>query len=128
MGENTSNTRRVTDMPMYREYSTTRQKCTSWNSTYSSCSSWINTSDIIPTWEELKSRNCTFTTGSGWGTVTRNGTCYDYTGIHVLDTNNSGFQYSDNSTKNSTQSKYVTPSSLTSQAEELKQCSGQGVY
>lgn len=124
MGENTSNTRRVTSMPIYRQYGTTRQKCTSWNSTYSSCSSWTGMSESIPDWDELNSQACEFYSGSKW----RDGTCYDYTGIHVLDTNNSGFRYSDNSTKNSTRSQYVTPSSLTSQPEELKQCSGQGVY
>lgn len=130
MGKNTSNTQRVSDMPIYREYvsgsTTTRQKCTSWTINYSSCSSngWSNTSDTIPEWNEISSSDCTFTANN----YSRNGKCYKYTGIYALDTANSGFQYSHADTKNTTNSLYITPSSLTSQTEELKQCSGQGVY
>ena len=40
----------------------------------------------------------------------------------------SGFSYSSDTTKNADKTKYVTPTSITNQTQDSKQCSGQGVY
>lgn len=133
MGTNTNTTRSVENMPFYRQYtsgtSTTKQKCTKWNSSFTSCDTWSSTTDTIPTdWEELTSGVCTFVTGSGGGQTTRNGTCYDYTGTYLAATvSNSGFNYSDSSTKNNAKTAYSKPSSLIQEEGERK-CSGQGIY
>lgn len=129
MGTNTNTTRSVANMPFYRQYtsgtSTTKQKCTKWNSSFTSCDTWSSTTDTIPTdWEELTSGACTFRHDS----KDRSGTCYEYTGTYVAETvSNSGFQYSTSLAKNNALTAYIQPSSLQQNADE-KKCSGQGIY
>src|SRR5690606_39100457 len=124
--------RSVDDMPYYRQYNytsrgqtyTQMQKCTAWNSSYGSCNSWSNTNDTAPTGESIKSNSCNFTINN---VSTSNRICYYYSGIIEVTNQNSGFQYSANTTKNTEQTLYISPGSL-AQDEEIKACSGQGVY
>lgn len=130
MGTTTASRQRtVSDMPYFRYYEykwggswySRVQKCSSWNSSYSSCSNWTNTDDSIPTGDTITSDTCTISYDY------RNQKCYVYSGIIDVLNNNSGFSYSNNNTKNSNQTLYEMPLSL-SQTEEIKKCSGQGVY
>lgn len=130
MGTTTASRQRtVSDMPYFRyyEYKSSRnwysrtQKCSSWNSSYSSCSNWADTNESIPTGDTITSYSCSI--GSGY----RNQTCYDYTGIIDILNNNSGFSYSLDPTKNTAKTLYAQPSSL-NQTDDIKKCSGQGVY
>ena len=133
MGTTTATRERsVDDMPYYRQYNytsrgqtyTQMQKCTAWNSSYGSCNSWSNTNDTAPTGESIKSNSCNFTINN---VSTSNRICYYYSGIIEVTNQNSGFQYSANTTKNTEQTLYISPGSL-AQDEEIKACSGQGVY
>lgn len=124
--------RNVDDMPYYRQYNytsrgqtyTQMQKCIAWNSSYGSCNSWSNTTDVAPEGESITSSGCTFTINN---VSTSNRICYYYSGIIEVANQNSGFQYSATSTKNTEKTLYVSPSSL-NQDENIKACSGQGVY
>lgn len=125
--------RSVDDMPYYRQYNyvknkqtfTQVQKCASWNVNYSACSSWSNTTDTIPLGESIKSSSCSFTISGTTNISDR--ICYNYSGVIEVTNQNSGFQYSSNTTKNTAQNLYQSPNSLT-QTEDVKACSGQGVY
>lgn len=126
MGTTTAaHTRNVTDMPYYFERdnsSRTKYQCTSWNSNYSSCSSWSE-ADTLPSGDNISTRKCTVRISSN----NRSGTCYDYSGVVEVANNNTGFGYSSSTTKNTAQTLYQSPSSLT-QNDDIKMCSGQGVY
>lgn len=138
--------RTVEEMPYYRSYKydydynegtylrpkwvkrteTVVQKCTGWNSSYSDCGSgkWQNTQEPIPTGENINARNCDFSVSN----ITEyEEKCYDYTGVIEIANSNSGFTYSDDNTKNTAKTLYESPSVLT-QTEEIKACSGQGIY
>lgn len=129
--------RTVEEMPYYRSYKydyrsgwqtyteTVVQKCTGWNDSYSNCSGgWQNTSEPIPTGENIKAINCNF--DISWRDEYEE-KCYDYTGVIEIANNNSGFNYSDDNTKNTAKTLYESPSVLT-QTDEIKACSGQGIY
>ncbi|WP_434534020.1 pilus assembly protein [Acinetobacter guillouiae] len=120
--------RTVENMPYYRSFTYNRtnyvQKCSSWNSEYTSCSNngWSYTTETIPMGDNITVQtNCSFS-----GSYS-NKTCYYYSGIVAVSNNNSGFSYSEISTKNSAQTLYSSPTSL-SQDDGIKKCSGQGVY
>ena len=130
MGTTTASRQRtVSDMPYFRYYEyrsngnwySRTEKCSSWNSSYSSCSNWANTNESIPTGDTIKPYSCSISSNY------RNQTCYDYSGIIDILNNNSGFSYSLDPTKNTTKTLYVQPSSL-NQTDDIKKCSGQGVY
>jgi len=134
MGTTTASRQRtVSDMPYFRYYEyksngnwySRTQKCSSWNSSYSSCSNWDNTNESIPTGDTITSYNCTISgaTSSSY----RAQTCYDYSGIIDILNSNSGFSYSLDPTKNTDKTLYSAPASL-NQEDEIKKCSGQGVY
>lgn len=137
MGRTTeSRLQSVNNMPYYRSYeqksgsSWTQyvSKCTKWNSSYTSCSTWsgFSSSESLPVLDSVVDRTCSISgaTNNNY----RNQTCYDYTGLINIATNNaSGFQYSWDETKNADKTLYVPPASLT-QEDEIKKCSGQGVY
>ncbi|MFC3902983.1 PilC beta-propeller domain-containing protein [Acinetobacter marinus] len=117
----------VTDMPYYRSFvyygDTYVQQCTSWNSGFSSCSRWSNasTSISVPTGDAYAGYRCNFSNYS-------NNICYYYTGVIQAANSNSGFSYSLDTTKLAPANEvYEMPSSL-SQTDDIKQCSGQGVY
>lgn len=125
--------RNVSNMPYYRQYNytflgrtyTQKQKCTSWNSSYTSCTNngWSNTNEEIPTGDHIAIvNNCSFTLSGSSNRI-----CYNYTGVLEIANNNSGFSYSDDNTKNTAKTLYESPPVLT-QTEEIKACSGQGVY
>ncbi|MCX2643812.1 hypothetical protein, partial [Klebsiella pneumoniae] len=128
---------RVSNMPYFRTYTyleltwggyvqrVQNQKCNLWNSTYTSCASngWVDTNETIPVGSAVTALNCTFSANGNF----RTGICYNYTGIVSASNSNSGFSYSLDPTKNNEKTLYISPSSLT-QTEEIKQCSGQGVY
>src|SRR5690606_36181218 len=126
MGTTTATRERTVDeMPYYFERDNTaktKYSCSSWNSNYTSCSSWSEVNSL-PTGENITTHSCTVNIGSD----NRSGTCYDYTGVIEVTNNNSGFQYSNDLTKNTDKTLYVSPSSL-EQDENIKACSGQGVY
>lgn len=121
----TARQRTVAEMPYYFERDNTsrsKYKCVSWNTSYDSCTSWETASEL-PSGDNIRTKNCTVKiSGSN-----RNGTCYEYSGIIEIANNNSGFSYSDDNTKNTAKTLYESPSVLT-QTEEIKACSGQGVY
>ena len=131
LGQTTaSRYRTVSDMPYYRSYEsyssyygwrTFVQQCTLWNSTYSSCSSWTTVSDTVPSGDSITERQCNISSSY------RNQFCYDYSGVISIANNTTGFPYSAVDTKNTDKTLYQTPSSLT-QNDEIKKCSGQGVY
>lgn len=116
--------RTVSDMPYYRSYdygwSTVVQQCTSWNSSYSSCNTWKTVSGSVPSGSSITVGKCP--PGSYSSQV-----CYDYSGVISIANNNTGFPYSATDTKNTDKTLYQIPSSLT-QNDEIKKCSGQGIY
>lgn len=138
MGTTTASRQRtVSDMPYYRSYEyrskTTNSwvqyvsKCTAWNSSYSTCSTWssFSSAESLPELNDsINSSACTISTS---GNYYQNKTCYNYTGIIDILNNNSGFSYSLDPTKNTDRTLYVKPSSL-NQTDDIKKCSGQGVY
>ncbi|MCU4640166.1 PilC/PilY family type IV pilus protein [Acinetobacter courvalinii] len=124
--------RTVSEMPYYRSYEsysyyygwqTVVQQCTSWNSSYSSCSSgsWTTVSGSVPLSNSISERPCSISSSY------RNQVCYDYSGVISIANNNTGFPYSAVDTKNTDKTLYQMPSSLT-QNDEIKKCSGQGIY
>lgn len=131
LGQTTaSRYRTVSDMPYYRSYEaysyyygwqTFVQQCTSWNSSYSSCNTWKTVSDSVPSGNSITEKAC-YISGSY-----RNQACYDYSGVISIANNNTGFPYSATDTKNTDKTLYQIPSSLT-QNDEIKKCSGQGIY
>lgn len=131
LGQTTaSRYRTVSDMPYYRSYEaysyyygwqTFVQQCSSWNSSYSSCNTWKTVSDSVPSGNSITEKAC-YISGSY-----RNQVCYDYSGVISIANNNTGFPYSATDTKNTDKTLYQIPSSLT-QNDEIKKCSGQGIY
>ncbi|WP_411683947.1 pilus assembly protein PilY [Acinetobacter indicus] len=145
MGTTTASRERTVDeMPYYRSYdydtsvnigtksrpnwitqtTTVMQKCTAWNNSYSSCNTWQNSNDSAPSGENITSTNCNFDVNN---ISEYNEKCYFYSGIIEIANNNSGFQYSKDETKNTEKIAYSSPISL-DQNEDIKQCSGQGIY
>ncbi|MCH7394494.1 pilus assembly protein PilY [Acinetobacter dispersus] len=135
MGKTTAARQRaVTDMPYYRSYEYRRttsssywdpyvEKCTNWSSDYSQCNTWATVSENAPIGDSITTRTCDISTSNRY----RNEQCYDYTGVINITNTNSGFSYSTNDAKISDRTLYQMPSSL-AQTDEIKKCSGQGVY
>lgn len=100
------------------------QTCSTYNSSYNGCSSWGNATQTSPLSNGGYTSQGTCTVGG----VT--GTCYYFTGTLVGSNSNSGFPYSTSDAKNSAQTLYTAPSSITSQLTDadVAQCSGQGIY
>ncbi|MGS0706557.1 pilus assembly protein PilY [Acinetobacter sp. ANC 3781] len=130
--------RTVNDMPYYQSYEYRSKTsnpwtlyvrdCKTYNSDYSKCNTWNSWSTTLSLPEpsgSIYSYACTATGVSG--SSYQKQTCYDYTGIINISNSNSGFAYSSDDTKNSSRTLYQPPTSLT-QDEEIKKCSGQGVY
>lgn len=131
LGQTTaSRYRTVSEMPYYRSYEAYSyyygwqsfvQQCTSWNSSYSSCNAWKTVSDSVPSGNSIAEKACSISSSY------RNQVCYDYSGVISIANNNTGFPYSAVDTKNTDKTLYQIPSSLT-QNDEIKKCSGQGIY
>lgn len=129
MGTTTASYQRyVQDMEYYRSATyqqsgrttTVIERCDSWRSSLA-CNRWEDATSI-PNQDQLTARSCAFTVDR----VTRNGTCYDLTGIVESTTaEGSGFIYSDPLTKDG--NVYASPTSL-NQTVTNQQCSGQGIY
>lgn len=100
------------------------QTCSTYNSSYNGCSSWGNPTTTSPLGNNDYTSQGTCTVAG----VT--GTCYYFTGTLVGSNSNSGFPYSSSDAKNSAQTLYSAPSSITDQLTntDTAQCSGQGIY
>lgn len=112
----------------YNNSGTKYRLCTAWQ-TDGTCSTFGNETSVdpVPLNANFSQTPCTYTIGSGWNEKTFNGTCYNSNWYIKTATSNSGYPKSYDDTKIIEEYRYRSPDSL-KQAEEIKKCSGQGIY
>ena len=104
--------------------------CTYWPSSTHSNTAARNFNFLPLDLSQYTTATCTATLRSSESNSGSNqsGTCYVYTGGIARDSSlQNGFNYSISLAKNANGTQYEKPTSLT-QSDEIKQCSGQGIY